>query len=201
MNVDAVLFDFGGVLAEEGFREGLTEVARANGLDPVAFVQTAVDTVYATGYLLGKAPESRFWDALRQKTGIKESDDALREAVFSRFIPRDWMLDLVKKLKGRGLTVGILSDQLDMLDQLDKKYDFFRWFDDVFNSYHLGKGKRDPSHFADVARVLKTKPERLLFIDDDQGNIARARQMGWQAILYTDRESFLKALEAIVPLT
>ncbi len=34
MVIKAVLFDFGGVLAEEGFREGLKSIGRKNGLDP-----------------------------------------------------------------------------------------------------------------------------------------------------------------------
>jgi putative hydrolase of the HAD superfamily len=33
MNIDAVLFDFGGVIAEEGFKQGLAAIARAHGLD------------------------------------------------------------------------------------------------------------------------------------------------------------------------
>ena len=35
--IKTVIFDFGGVLAEEGFREGLLAIARENGLDPDAF--------------------------------------------------------------------------------------------------------------------------------------------------------------------
>jgi hypothetical protein len=36
-SIQAVLFDYGGVLAEEGFREGLKNIARWHGLDPEAF--------------------------------------------------------------------------------------------------------------------------------------------------------------------
>ena len=87
-----------------------------------------------------------------------------------------------------------------MLDRLNKQFDFYRWFDHIFNSYYLGKGKRDISLFDDVARLLKTEPNRILFIDDNPGHVNRARQKGWKAIQYVDRESFEKALEMIVPL-
>ena len=53
--IDVVLFDFGGVIAEEGWKQGLKVIARANGLDEEKFLQEAIDTIYATGYLLGKA--------------------------------------------------------------------------------------------------------------------------------------------------
>jgi len=188
--IDVVLFDFGGVLAEEGWKKGFSVIAEANGLDSDRLIQTASDTVYETGYILGKGSEESFWNALREKTEIKGADAALMHEIISRFIPRDWMIDLVKKLKSENLMVGILSDQTDMLDQLNARFDFFKWFDYVFNSYHLGKGKRDISLFDDIAGFLKTPPGRILFIDDDPGNVERAKQKGWKAILYTHAESF-----------
>ncbi len=192
--IDLVLFDFGGVVAEEGFKEGLAAVARADGLEEGAFIQAAFDTIYSTGYVLGKAPEREFWNTLRQKTGVRGYDADLRREIFSRFLLRDWMIDLVKKLRAGGRRVGLLSDQTDLLDQLEEKYSFFRHFDYVFSSYRLGKGKRDASLFDDVARVVKTEPDRILFIDDDPGHVDRARHRGWKAILYVERNGFQKDL-------
>jgi putative hydrolase of the HAD superfamily len=200
MDIDTVLFDFGGVIAEEGFKRGLAAIARAQGLDERTFIEAAYDTIYSTGYVLGKAPESIFWNTLRQKTGIKGDDASLRNEIFSRFIVRDWMIDLVKSLKADGAKVGILSDQTDMLDMLDKKYDFFRLFDYVFNSYHMGKSKRDLSLFDDIVHALKTEPDRVLFIDDDAGNVERAKKKGWKGIQYLDRDSFQKDIEDIMPM-
>ena len=198
--IDIVLFDFGGVIAEEGFKQGLTAVARANGVDEGAFVQAAFDIIYSTGYVLGKAPESAFWDALKRETGVRGDDASLRNEIFSRFILRDWMIDLVNKLKANGIKVGILSDQTDLLEELDKKYDFFRLFNYIFSSYRLGKGKRDASLFDDVARAVNVEPDRILFIDDDPGHVNRARQKGWKAMLYIERAGFQQELEEILPL-
>ncbi|OPY10042.1 MAG: D-glucose-1-phosphatase [Syntrophaceae bacterium PtaB.Bin095] len=198
--IDIVLFDFGGVIAEEGFKQGLTAVARANGVDEGAFVQAAFDIIYSTGYVLGKAPESAFWDALRREKGVRGDDASLRNEIFSRFILRDWMIDLVNKLKSNGIKVGILSDQTDLLEELDKKYDFFRLFNYIFSSYRLGKGKRDASLFDDVARAVNVEPDRILFIDDDPGHVNRARQKGWKAMLYIEQAGFQQELEEILPL-
>jgi putative hydrolase of the HAD superfamily len=41
--INAVVFDFGGVLAEEGFMEGLKAIARKNGLNPDEFFKIAID--------------------------------------------------------------------------------------------------------------------------------------------------------------
>jgi FMN phosphatase YigB (HAD superfamily) len=196
--IEVVLFDFGGVIAEDGWKKGLKVIAKANGLDESKLLQDAIDTIYGTGYLLGKAPESRFWSALREKTGITEDDALIIKEIFPRFLIRDWMIDLVKKVKAKQITVGILSDHTDWLDKLNQQYRFFKWFDHVFNSYHLGKGKRDSSLFDDVARTLGRPPEKILFIDDDPGHVDRARKKGWKAIRYVDRDSFIEEMEMIL---
>jgi len=41
--VDAILFDFGGVLADERFRNGLLAIARRNGLNPEGFAGTGFE--------------------------------------------------------------------------------------------------------------------------------------------------------------
>lgn len=189
-HIEVVAFDFGGVLAEEGFREGLKAIARLNGLDEEQFFQRATATVYDTGYVVGKADEPVFWQALRDQTGIRGSDQYLREEILKRFILRPWMLRLVKELRSKGYVVAILSDQTQWLDELDARYDLFREFNRVFNSYYMGKGKKDPAVFADVARELGTRPSRVLFIDDSAGNVERARSLGFRAIHYKGRESF-----------
>jgi HAD superfamily hydrolase (TIGR01509 family) len=188
--IEVVLFDFGGVLSEEGWKKGLRVIAKANDLDVDKFIQAAADMIYETGYITGKCSGSYFWNTLKRKTGIKGNNAFLTHELMSRFILNDRMIDLVKKLRSEKLTVGILSDQTDWLDTLNARFDFFKYFDHVFNSYHLGKGKRDISLFDDIAGFLKTPPDRILFIDDDPGNVARARQKGWRAILYVNDKSF-----------
>lgn len=193
--IDAVLFDFGGVMAEEGFREGLKAIARSNGLDPNDFFDTASRVAYETGYVIGAAEERTFWDALRERTGIRGSDSELRREILSRFIIRPWMIEIVRSVRDRVPNVSILSDQTNWLDELNEQYDFFKEFDRIFNSYHVGKGKNDPSLFADVTRALGVQPGSVIFIDDNQGHVERARGEGLAAILFRDRERLLSELE------
>ena len=56
--IKAIMFDFGGVLAEEGFREGLKAIAEKNGLDPDLFYETAKELIYESGYVTGRSDES-----------------------------------------------------------------------------------------------------------------------------------------------
>ncbi len=195
--VRAILFDFGGVLAEEGFREGLKALARAQGLDPEGVFRAGMEAVYASGYVLGKGSEEDFWALLRARTGLRGPDHALREAVLARFRLRPGMLALVDALRRKGYITGLLSDQTDWLDAIDRKAGLYAHFDKVYVSHRLGKGKRDPGLFDDVVRDLGLRPEEVLFVDDNPENVARARSRGLRAVLFTDEAALRRALEAL----
>lgn len=197
--IDIVLFDFGGVLAEKGFEEGLRAIAVRHGLDGSDFYNMVLDCIHATGYLTGHADEHVFWQEIRNNTGIGDDDTTLRNEVLSRFLPRPWMFDIVEKLKASGVGVAILSDQTNWLDELNERYDFFRLFDGIYNSYHLGKSKVDPSHFADTISRLDKSPERILFVDDTKAHCETAHKAGIHAINFVDRESFLKEIRCFFP--
>jgi HAD superfamily hydrolase (TIGR01509 family) len=197
--IKVVFFDFGGVLAEEGFREGLLAIARHHGLDPQEFLKTAVDLTFNQGFVTGKLDVKMYWQMLREKTRLHAPDDALSHEVLSRFTVRPWMLDLVKKLKQAFIRVAILSDQTKWLDEFAKKHGFCQLFERIFNSYYLGMSKRDLALFDYVVVEMRVKPEEALLIDDNQGNIERAKQRGLQGILFQTRESFESELADVFP--
>jgi putative hydrolase of the HAD superfamily len=198
-SIDMVVFDFGGVLAEKGFAEGLRAIAGRHGLDEANFYNLANDLIHTTGYLTGRADERMYWQAIRDKTGIGDEDTALRNEILSRFILRPWMFDIIKKLRAYGIGIAILSDQTNWLDELNERDEFFKCFDIVFNSYHLGKSKADPSHFSDTILRLGCAPERLLFIDDNGAHCETARKTGMKAIRFIGRGTFLKEIARFCP--
>lgn len=197
--IKVVFFDFGGVLAEEGFREGLFAIARHHGLDEEKFLKTAVDLTFDHGFVTGKIDVKMYWQMLREITGIYASDEALSHEVLSRFTIRPWMLDRAKSLKEAAIRIAILSDQTTWLDEFAKMNGFYELFERIFNSYYLGMCKRDLKIFDYVVAVMGVKPEEALLIDDNQGNIERARERRWKGILFQNREEFEKELQEIFP--
>ena len=197
--VDAVLFDFGGVLADEGFRQGMHAIALSNSLDPEGFEKTAHDVIHSTGYLIGKADEDTFWQVLQDKTGINGRDQELKDMILDLFTLRDWMASLVMKLRSHHIRLAILSDQTNWLDEFDARHHIFHLFDYVFNSFHMGKSKADPSIFDDVLKIMKVEPAKALFVDDTPGHIERAKARGLNTILYRDKNDFLKNMAKFCP--
>ncbi len=197
--VEVVFFDFGGVLAEEGYRQGLMAIAQRNGIDPEKFLRTAFDLTFSEGFVTGRIDEKAFWEILRSRTGIAGSREVFRDAVFSGFEMRGWMIELVKKLKESNVRTAILSDQTKWLDELDEKYRFFRWFERVFNSYYLGKSKQEPALFDYVLAEMGVRADQALFVDDNQGNIERAQQKGLYTIHYQNRKDFEEEFLSFCP--
>jgi putative hydrolase of the HAD superfamily len=194
---EAVFFDFGGVIADEGFREGLFAIAANCKFEPAHFFEVASDAIYDTGYIIGKASEGSYWELLRLRTGVPVSDLEMRLEILRRFRLRPWMLRIVDKLRQHGYFVALLSDQTNWLDELDATGHFSGRFDAVFNSYHLGKSKKDASVFTDVASLLGIDPKSCLFVDDNPGNISRASSVGYQTILYKTPESFVEEISLL----
>ena len=195
--ISVVLFDFGGVLADEGFHDGLVALATEQDLDVAAMPAEGMKAVYDSGFVLGRGTAANFWALMRERTGLKGDDDVLTDRILSGFVIRPWIMEQVQQLHEQGYVTGILSDQTDWLDRLNKKDHFFDAFDHVFNSYYRGKGKQDSSLFTDVATELGLSPAEILFIDDDLGNVTRAQDTGMQALQFVDKESFLFELKQL----
>jgi putative hydrolase of the HAD superfamily len=197
MKIQAILLDFGGVIAEEGFQQGLYAIADRFGLDQKRFFQLANEAVYNSGYVTGTGSEKDYWNEVREHSGIIADDEELRQEILSRFIPRDWMLEIIRSLRQQEKVIAILSDQTDWLDQLDARYHFFQYFDAVFNSFHLGKTKRDPAIFAEILSTLEANGKETLFVDDNISHIDRATAAGLQTHHFNDRDTFMKVLKEL----
>jgi putative hydrolase of the HAD superfamily len=190
--IKAILLDFGGVVAEEGFRDGISAIGEKQNA-PGLF-ETADRLIYEDGYVLGLCEERQFWQDLRDASGIRGPDEGLRREVLGRFRLRPEVLVKVEELNRRGLVTAVLSDQTNWLDEINGRTPFFHHFARVFNSYRMHKGKRDPSVFLDACRELNVRPGEAVFVDDKPANIERAEAVGLRGILYRGFEDFSSAL-------
>ena len=197
--VKVIFFDYGGVLADEGFRVGLHAIAILNGIDPENFFDKARDLIHTTGYLTGKCDEIFFWKMLCDQTAIKMNNRELRNMILDRFIIRKWMMDMIDELGKNHVRLAILSDQTNWLDELENRDLFFHKFEKIFNSYHLGKSKRDISLFNDVLKMMHIHPASALFVDDTKEHIERAASLGIHTILYKNRTDFIDQINAYFP--
>jgi len=197
--ISLVFLDFGGVIAEEGFKQGIKELAAMHAYDPELLKKEAFDLVYDSGFTSGRITSDEFWELFRLKTNINGSNRDLTNFILERFVVRSEMIEFVKKMKKLGLIVAILSDQTNWIDELDKKYDFFKYFDKIYNSYRMGITKKDSAIFDLVLDEMGGKPETTLFVDDHIHHINRAKEKGINTIFFESMDQFVKDLNMYIP--
>jgi len=185
-----ILFDYGGVLASEGFAEGLRAIAMTRGLEPERFFRQVEQIIYDCGYVTGTNSEAGFWTQVRQECGISGSDPELTGEIHRRFVLRPEMLALVRAVKDQGIRTAILSDQTDWLEQLDHRDHFLAEFAPVLNSYHLGHSKREVATFHLALAQLAVAAGQVLFVDDNAGHIGRAAALGLQVHHFSEVTGF-----------
>ncbi len=192
-----VLFDYGGVLADEGFVAGLGDIARRHEIDEKEFFDAAERIIYECGFVTGGCDETIYWQRMRQETGINGSDKALTAAIINRFQLRPAMIAMVDELRDNGRQPVILSDQTDWLDRLETRDRFLHHFHRVFNSYHTGISKRDPECFSRALAGLGITAGQALFIDDNPGHCQRAKKLGIKTHLFTSPAALADALRRL----
>jgi putative hydrolase of the HAD superfamily len=75
---------------------------------------------------------------------------------------------------------------------------FSEIFDRLYFSCELGCQKPDPAYYATIERDLGLAGKGILFWDDSARHVESAREVGWNAEVYTAFEPFARTLaEAI----
>ena len=205
--VDAVLFDFGGVLTGP-VSESITAWHRTDGIDPESFSeilrQWLSRTVHwvtpihrlETGELAVAEFEEIFAAALRTVDGRPVEAAGLLSRMFAELRLDEDMFELAEELRDQGIKVGLLSNSWgntyprERIDAL---------FAPVVISGEVGLRKPQPAIFRLALDQLGLRPGRVLFVDDAEPNILGAQTLGMRALLHTQPRCTRAALAALVP--
>ncbi|MGM0441995.1 MAG: HAD-IA family hydrolase, partial [Elusimicrobiota bacterium] len=138
------------------------------------------------GYTEGKASEDSYWENMADLLGTDEDLKKYRYVYLDNFQPREYMLELIKKLdEEASFQLGIFSDQTNWIYELDEMYDFFKYFDYFCISYDKGYTKHDREFYDIPAKETGISPEKILLVDDKQRVVDNAREHGMKAHLFT----------------
>ena len=195
MAVDAVAFDFGGVVIRTPF-EMAAGLERRLGLPPGSIdlagpFDPDADPLWQR-FRAGEFTELGYWQrqADRHADMIGAGPDRIRSLMDALFdAPRDAVLRpdtwrLRQTLIDGGLRVAALTNDLsrfhdpawiERMDVLDK-------FDPFVDLSNTGILKPDPRGYRRVLDRLGLKAGRVLFIDDQPVNIAGAERVGMPAV-------------------
>lgn len=109
----------------------------------------------------------------------------LLRRMFGASVLAEDMLDLVRELRTEGIRTGLLSNSWGLQDAYPRHL-FAELFDDVVISAEVGMRKPEERIFLLAAGRLGLDPAECVFIDDIEGNITAARDLGFAAVHHTE---------------
>ena len=201
--MDAVVFDYGGVLCFAPTQDDLVTYARESGMDESTFLRLYADT---RDYY-GRAADGyeAHWHRVAGHHGVKISMSALK-----RFIEKEsdlWTrpnpdaLALARDIKAAGCNIAILSNMtFGLLTVLRKKFDWLEEFDVRIWSCEKGCAKPDENIYRDCLSALSCDPGRVLFFDDRARNVEGAKQAGIDAHLFESAEQAREVVRQRIPM-
>jgi len=182
LSLRAVVFDYGMVLTDGQNAEAHAALLRITGLPADRFEPLYWADRHA--YDEGKLTGLEFWKKLIREAGLELGPGAAEE--LNLWDARMWttqnpaMLAWQAELKRRGFLTGILSNMGDnVLENMEKEFDWLPRFDVLVWSFKLRMAKPDAAIYRHVLKELGTRPEETL-------NVEAARALGIRAIQFSD---------------
>lgn len=106
--------------------------------------------------------------------------------------------NIIKILHKNGYHLFALTDNVkEIVDHLQNRYDFWKYFIHTTVSAHIGLMKPNKEIFDYAIQKNNLLPHETLFIDDHLPNTTAASAFGLHTILFSDATSCLKELDRL----
>jgi putative hydrolase of the HAD superfamily len=199
-SIEAVLFDFGGVLSTSPF-DAFERHEHVQGLPP-GFIRTLNATnQHENAWARLERNELDFdqfcaaFEAEAVAAGGRVDARVLFATMSGEMRPE--MLEAVRRCHEHFKT-GLLTNNFITPETTARHHDVFDLFDIVIQSAVVGVRKPDPRFYLMACRELGIEPPAAVFLDDLGVNLKTARALGMQTIKVIDPDQALVELEAII---
>ncbi|MHB8681986.1 MAG: HAD-IA family hydrolase [Acidimicrobiales bacterium] len=203
-DVEAVLFDFGGVLAGSPF-DAFTRYEEENGLHSGFIRRLNATNHHDNAWARLERNELDFEDfcdafeAEAAAAGGRVDTRALFATLSGELRPK--MLEAVRRCRKHFKTGLLTNNFVTPLSGTERGMaigEVLQLFDVVVESSVVGIRKPDQRFYELACRELAVAPERAVFLDDLGVNLKPARAMGMTTIKVEDPDVALEALEQVV---
>jgi len=191
-----LIFDWGGVCTfGHLLKDFSNNLAIKTGTDKEKIESAFRELEYT--YETGKVSPEKFWNDFREKSGLTIDLEEIRDIFLNSYVLNQEVLDHILKLKNRYKIVLFTNNYEDLFLFIKKKYNLERYFDFMFSSSDIKHKKPELESYEWVVKKLAIDPKEVIFIDDKESNVISAKELGWQAHLYTNFDDFNKIISKI----
>lgn len=143
----------------------------------------------------------QIWKQMLPKYGVKENPEKLIKEMIDSKYEHPEVLAIAKELKNKGLPVVYLTNyNKDYWELIVKRWNMDKYFSFGIVSYQIKARKPAPEGFKKFMEIYQVKPKEILFIDDSEKNLAKAREYGIQGHLFRgtpELADFLKTVKLL----
>jgi putative hydrolase of the HAD superfamily len=196
---DAILFDVGGVLLTNGWDHGERAAAIAHfGLDAAALEARHAEVMDA--WERGEINLKQYLDAavFYEPRAFSRSEFFSFMLAQSQKLPHGALHILAELAASKPCMIGALNNEARETNEFRfAHFGLRRYFKVAFSSCYVGLRKPVPAIYLRTLDILGCLPERVLFIDDRQENVAGGLAAGMKAIQFTGADALWAALEEL----
>ena len=204
--IRAVISDFGGVLTNPLW-EAFAAWNETAGADPgvlgMALQTAAEERGEHPLYELEKGllTEDEFTAIVQEQLPGEIKLDGFREVYFSHLHPNEPMIELMRELRGRGLRMAMLTNNVREWEPLWRaKLPVDEIFEVVVDSAFVGMRKPEREIYELTLERLGggVRAEECVFVDDVDVNCAMAAELGMTPVHYVSAEQAVPEIRAAV---
>jgi putative hydrolase of the HAD superfamily len=196
--INAVIFDWGGVLIDDPAPALFKYCANAFGVDVERYI--AAFDICINDFQTGAVTEQQFWANMAKQlnAAAPKSASLWTEAFMAAYKPRQEMVTLVSNLRKAGCKTAILSNtEMPVVKIIDKQ--ICDYMDVTVLSCLEGLAKPGREIYDLTLNRLGVQAGQAIFIDDKPENIEGAKQAGLKTILFKNPDKFKKELAGFFP--
>ena len=188
-----LVFDIGGVVVHWNPLQLLQQVLPQHAHDEVSAKAVAAAVFQGltphgdwSEFDRGRIEPGPLAERIAARTGFAlHSIRALIAAIPTHIQPMPASVALLERVRSAGHRLTLLSNMpRPYADHLESAHECFGRFEAAVFSGRIGLMKPEPAMFDHAREFLTIDLDQALFIDDHAGNIAAARVLGWQALLF-----------------
>ncbi|MFI5846101.1 HAD family hydrolase [Catenuloplanes sp. NPDC051500] len=209
-NIDVLVVDYGGVLTNP-LMETYGAFAKRTGIPVPALVGAFVAATRQYGETPMAALEvakiteeemvGRLLEHLPPGTEDGLGGRPFGELWFAGRRPNSELIAYLKELSAEGVRLGMLTNNVREWEHRWRAQVPVDLFETIVNSADEKIRKPDPEIYRILLDRLKTEPERVLFVDDDDDNCAAARELGIQVIQFEGTAQAIAAVDIALERT
>jgi putative hydrolase of the HAD superfamily len=196
--IRAIIFDIGRVLVRLDITGAMRGLAASASLSPEETWAAIEHDPRWRDWQEGRMSPRDWQLHISRRLGVELTFEQFTE-VWNRVLDPNPLIDSVLlQYLSKHYRLAVLSNTDPLhVAELERRFDFFRFFPRRIYSCTVGATKPSPLIFREALRACKVTAEAALYIDDIPAYIEAARQLGMSGIVFRSPEQLAADLESL----